>query len=128
MNSHEQLQKYISYLNSLYTHVKSYRAPFYAYNIALYSALVTSSWLCKAKIPPSRSTSLQCQRACQRRKSTRKKGLSRHLLWPRSYLLQNSTWFTSYFSFQWPSDCSYDSNEFENFCFCCLFCHSSLST
>ena len=31
--------EYISYLNSLYTHVKSYRAAFYAYKIALFSTL-----------------------------------------------------------------------------------------
>ena len=35
MNFYQQLQEYISYLNSLYTHVKSYRAAFYAYKIAL---------------------------------------------------------------------------------------------
>ena len=35
----QQLQEYISYLNSLYTHVKSYRAAFYAYKIALSSTL-----------------------------------------------------------------------------------------
>ena len=36
---YQQLQEYISYLNSLYTHVKSYRAAFYAYKIALFSTL-----------------------------------------------------------------------------------------
>ena len=35
----QQLQEYISYLNSLYTHVKSYRAAFYAYKIALISTI-----------------------------------------------------------------------------------------
>ena len=39
MNFYQQLQEYISYLNSLYTHVKSYRAAFYAYKIALFSTL-----------------------------------------------------------------------------------------
>ena len=39
MNFYQQLQNYISYLNSLYTHVKSYRAAFYAYKIALFSTL-----------------------------------------------------------------------------------------
>ena len=36
---YQKLQEYISYLNSLYTHVKSYRAAFYAYKIALFSTL-----------------------------------------------------------------------------------------
>ena len=35
------MQEYISYLNSLYTHVKSYRAAFYAYKIALFSTLLS---------------------------------------------------------------------------------------
>ena len=39
MNFYQQLQEYISYLNSLYTQVKSYRAAFYAYKIALFSTL-----------------------------------------------------------------------------------------
>ena len=39
MSFSQQLQEYISYLNSLYTHVKSYRAAFYAYKIALFSTL-----------------------------------------------------------------------------------------
>ena len=39
INYYQQLQEYISYLNSLYTHVKSYRAAFYAYKIALFSTL-----------------------------------------------------------------------------------------
>ena len=39
INFQQQLQEYISYLNSLYTHVKSYRAAFYAYKIALFSTL-----------------------------------------------------------------------------------------
>ena len=39
MKFYQQLQEYISYLNSLYTHVKSYRAAFYAYKIALFSTL-----------------------------------------------------------------------------------------
>ena len=39
MTFYQQLQEYISYLNSLYTHVKSYRAAFYAYKIALFSTL-----------------------------------------------------------------------------------------
>ena len=39
INFYQQLQEYISYLNSLYTHVKSYRAAFYAYKIALFSTL-----------------------------------------------------------------------------------------
>ena len=38
---YQQLQEYISYLNSLYTHVKSYRAAFYAYKIALFSTLAS---------------------------------------------------------------------------------------
>ena len=33
------MQEYISYLNSLYTHVKTYRAAFYAYKKALFSTL-----------------------------------------------------------------------------------------
>ena len=36
INFYQQLQEYISYINSLYTHVKSYRAAFYAYKIALF--------------------------------------------------------------------------------------------
>ena len=36
---YQQLQEYISYLNSFYTHVISYRAAFYAYKIALFSTL-----------------------------------------------------------------------------------------
>ena len=39
LNFYQQLQEYISYLNSLYTHVKSYRAAFYAYKIALFSTI-----------------------------------------------------------------------------------------
>ena len=39
MNFYQQLQEYISYLKSMYTHVKSYRAAFYAYKIALFSTL-----------------------------------------------------------------------------------------
>ena len=39
INFYQQLQEYISYLNSLYTHVKSYRVAFYAYKIALFSTL-----------------------------------------------------------------------------------------
>ena len=39
VNFYQQLQEYISYLNSLYTHVKSYRAAFYACKIALFSTL-----------------------------------------------------------------------------------------
>ena len=39
INFYQQLQEYISYLNSLYTHVKSYRAAFHAYKIALFSTL-----------------------------------------------------------------------------------------
>ena len=38
-NFYQQLQEYISYHNSLYTQVKSYRAAFYAYKIALFSTL-----------------------------------------------------------------------------------------
>ena len=38
-NFSQHLQKYISYLTSLYTHVKSYHAAFYAYKIALFSTL-----------------------------------------------------------------------------------------
>ena len=38
INFYQQLQEYIS-LNSLYTHVKSYRAAFYAYEIALFTTL-----------------------------------------------------------------------------------------
>ena len=37
INFYQQLQEYISHLNLLYTHVKSYRAAFYAYKIALFS-------------------------------------------------------------------------------------------
>ena len=36
---YQQLQEYIIYLNSLYTHVKTYGAAFYAYKIALFSTL-----------------------------------------------------------------------------------------
>ena len=36
---YQQLQEYISYLNSMYAHVKSYRAACYAYKIAFYSTL-----------------------------------------------------------------------------------------
>ena len=39
INFYQQMQEYISYLNSLYTHAKSYRAAFYAYKIALFSTL-----------------------------------------------------------------------------------------
>ena len=39
INFYQQLQEYISYLNSLYTHVKSFCAAFYAYKIALFSTL-----------------------------------------------------------------------------------------
>ena len=39
INFYQQLQEYNSYLNSLYTHVKSYRGAFYAYKIALFSIL-----------------------------------------------------------------------------------------
>ena len=35
------MQEYIGNLNSLYTHVKSYRAAFYAYRIALFSTLLS---------------------------------------------------------------------------------------
>ena len=38
-NFYQQLQEYISYLNSLYTHVKSYRVALYAYKIAHLSTL-----------------------------------------------------------------------------------------
>ena len=41
MHFYQQLQEYISYLNSLYTHVKPYRAAFYAYKIALFSILLS---------------------------------------------------------------------------------------
>ena len=41
LNFYQQLQQYISYLNSSYTHVKSYRAAFYAYKIALFSTLLS---------------------------------------------------------------------------------------
>ena len=37
MKFYQQMQEYISYLNSLYTHVKSYCAAFYAYKIPLFS-------------------------------------------------------------------------------------------
>ena len=37
LNFYQQVQEYITYLNLLYTHVKSYRATFYAYKIALVS-------------------------------------------------------------------------------------------
>ena len=36
---YQQLQEYNSYLNSLYTHIKSYRVTLYAYKIALFSTL-----------------------------------------------------------------------------------------
>ena len=39
MNFYQQLPECISYLNPLYTHVKSYRAAFYAYKIALLATL-----------------------------------------------------------------------------------------
>ena len=39
VNFYQQLQEYVSYLNSLYTHVKLYRAAFYACKIALFSTL-----------------------------------------------------------------------------------------
>ena len=39
LNFYQQLQGYISYLNSLYTRVKSYRAAFHAYKIALFSTV-----------------------------------------------------------------------------------------
>ena len=39
INIYQQLQENISYLDSLYTHVKSYRAAFYVYKIALFSTL-----------------------------------------------------------------------------------------
>ena len=39
INFYQQLQEFFSYLNSLYTHVKSYRAAFHAYKIALFSTL-----------------------------------------------------------------------------------------
>ena len=39
INFYQQLQEYTSYLNSLYTHVKSYTAAFYVYKIALFSTL-----------------------------------------------------------------------------------------
>ena len=38
-NFYQQLREYISYLISLYSHVKSYRAAFHAYKIALFSTL-----------------------------------------------------------------------------------------
>ena len=49
MNFYQQLQEYISYLNSLYTHVKSYRAAFYANKIALFS---TPSSLAAGNVTP----------------------------------------------------------------------------
>ena len=39
LNFYQQFQETISYLNSLYTYVKSYRAAIYAYKIALFSKL-----------------------------------------------------------------------------------------
>ena len=39
MNLYQQLQEFISYLNTLYTHVKSYCAAFHAHKIALFSTL-----------------------------------------------------------------------------------------
>ena len=39
INFYQQLQEYFNYLYSLYTHVKLYRAAFYAYKIALFSTL-----------------------------------------------------------------------------------------
>ena len=41
MNFYQHLQECISYLNSLYTHVKSYRAAFYAYKKTLFSTLLS---------------------------------------------------------------------------------------
>ena len=41
INFYQQLQEYISYLISLYTHVKSYCAAFNAYKIALFSTLLS---------------------------------------------------------------------------------------
>ena len=41
INFYQQLQEYISYLNSLYTLVKSHRAAFYAYKKALFSTLLS---------------------------------------------------------------------------------------
>ena len=38
---YQQLQEYISFLNSLYAHVNSFRAPFYAYKIGLFSTLLS---------------------------------------------------------------------------------------
>ena len=35
----EEIRSYINHLDSLYTHVKSYRAAFYAYKIALFSTI-----------------------------------------------------------------------------------------
>ena len=58
INFNQQLQEYISYLNSLYTQVKSYRAAFYAYKIALFSTLsslaagyVTPQFLLRDQLP-----------------------------------------------------------------------------
>ena len=39
INFYKQLQEYIYYLNSLNTHVKTYRAAFYTYKLALFSTL-----------------------------------------------------------------------------------------
>ena len=41
INFYQQLQEYISYFNSLYTHVKLYHAAFHAYKIALLSTLLS---------------------------------------------------------------------------------------
>ena len=41
VNFYQQLQECNSYLNSLYTHVKSYLADFYAYRKALFSTLLS---------------------------------------------------------------------------------------
>ena len=61
---YQQLQDYSSYLNSLYIHVKSYRAAFNAYKIALFSTLLS---LAAGYVTPHLLIPNQLgKRACQR--------------------------------------------------------------
>ena len=66
MNFYQQLQGYISYLNFVVHPCQIVSCRFLCLqNSAVLYTLVTSSWFCNATIPPSRSTSLHCKRACQ---------------------------------------------------------------
>ena len=60
MNFYQQLQDYISCLNSLYTHVKLYRAAFYAYKIALFSTLssLAAGYVTQQSLLPDQLTSI----------------------------------------------------------------------